>query len=439
MVDAFDKEIDVTSDHAQAAHLAYRLGILHFSEGNRDSAIAAFGKAIDHLGMLKHAHRYFLRTLVEFYGLWQKLATDATDALLRHPLRRDHLSLLRSSAFDEHRPAFQLLLVMELIIEQLDVLAGSPVNDPIGLTSLEICLLLERVGYPREWYGPTVYNRLRRIKSDMEANKIDHTVDEGCCLCTGVAASCLILNQQDDDAARLLKWLRAQKRDDYCGRRVDRFTRAPRKNHGLNYAAMVLQAFVDHSRAEEESHIRNILNLFKSGNAKTGQFPDRWTKNVTSPMYDFSTYAFHALARYSLAGGFFDTSEKDVIKNALHTLAQWLRQDAIAAGLEKEEMGRPYAARENVGSLALGLLIDENPVVDEAIVGYNLRRLATYAADPDVPLTVRARTMDSNLDRIRKMLEGWLLQMEATLYRRERGWNIPGFLTEWLGISAKQP
>lgn len=443
MVDAFDKEIENTCDHAQAAHLAYRLGVLHFSEGSRGLAHAAFEKAIDHLEMIGPKHRYFHRTLREFYGLWQMLADNATDALLQHPERRDHLSLLRSSAFRAFRTSpqsgqtFQLLLEMEAIIEQLDVLASKPVNNPIGLTSLEICLLLERIGYPRRWYGAAVYDRIQRIKSEMAADQ-EKTIDQGCSICSGVAASCLILDHQQAEAGSLLKWLRDKADEHYCWRREDRFAGAPPGNHALHYAAMALQAFVDQGINEEDNDVRNILNLFfQAGTAKPDQYPDRWTKYLNTSIYDFSTYVFHAFARYLLAGGHLETAATPILRRALQTLAQWLRKDAEGAILGEEDIGRIYPARENMGSLALGLVIDAVPEVDEPIVSYNLRRFAAYA-ETDLPPTIRARTIDSNLDRIRKMLEGWLLQIESALYRRERGWDVPAYLTTWLGIAGER-
>jgi hypothetical protein len=447
MIDAFEKEIEKTSDHAQAAHLAYRLGVLHFSEGNRALAGAAFAKALDHLQMIgTRRHRYFYRTLFEFYRLWQMMAADATESLLQHPARRDHLSLLRSTEFrtfraDPSRKGFQLLLEIESIIEQLDVLASKPVNNPIGLTSLEICLLLERIGYPRQWYGTAVHDRIQRIKSEMTADK--EMIDQGCSMCSAVAASCLILDHDDAEAGRLLDWLRDKVDKNYCWRREDRFAGALQGHHAFHYAAMGLQAFVDHGLSEEQVDIQNIVYLFSDASdeeadddAKLGQYPARWTTYLNTSVHDFSTYVFHAFARYLLAGGRLEPDATATLRRALRTLAQLLRKDAAAANLREEEIGRIYPARESMGSFALGLIVGKIPEIDEAIVSYNLRRLGIYA-ESDLPPSIRSRTIDSNLDRIRKMLEGWMLQVESALYRRDQGWDIPAYVTTWLGIAAE--
>jgi hypothetical protein len=151
-------------------------------------------------------------------------------------------------------------------------------------------------------------------------------------------------------------------------------------------------------------------------------------------VYDFSTYVFHAFARYVLAGGQLTDTQKSVLRDALSVLTERLRRDAADAGLDAEEIGRIYPTLENMGSLALDMLLGEDVKVDGTIVRHNLRRLARYAST-DVPATLRNRTLDSNLDRIRKMLEGWLLQIECALYRREQGWPIPDYVTESFGIS----
>jgi len=448
MVKAFTKEIVrlSTVDPAQAAHLSYRLGVLQFSEGNRGAAITAFQESMDLLERIvaRHRHRYFYRALREFYRLWHRLAEDATDELLHH---QDQLAMLQSDEFKNFRPVhelgdeWKLLISMELIIAQLDVLAGNPVNNPIGLTTLEICLLLERVGYPRRWFGQAVHNRLERIKVDMDTDE-EGTVDEGCSLCSAAAASCLILNNDEKGAEKLLMWLREHPNENYCWRRIDRFARVPEDNHAFNYAASVLQAFIDNGLDKDDSHVKTLLDLFLAeAPRKPGQFPERWTQHLTQTIYDFSTYIFPALARYRLAGGEFDTEDsgavrEGVVKEALRALADRLRHDALEARLE-DQVGRTYAARENVGSLALGQLLEDFPDADE-IIAYNLRRVAEYVR-PDVLSTIRTRTIDSSLDRMRKMLDGWLLQIEAALYRRQQGWSIPAFVSETLGIKAEPP
>jgi hypothetical protein len=161
---ALRREIDrcANSDPIQAAHLAYRLGVLDFGRGNGDDAGKAFREAIRLMDEIPETerHRYYFGVLREFYSLWACLTEEMDPIVLAggDGADNDRRKMLRSQDysiwFDTHRfgDAWNLLLEMEFCLEQLDILAQRPVNDPTGLTTLQICLLLERVGYPRAWH-----------------------------------------------------------------------------------------------------------------------------------------------------------------------------------------------------------------------------------------------------------------------------------------------
>lgn len=433
-------------DNAQAAHLSYRLGTLNLGASDKEGAVAAFEQAYRFIDEIGPKHRYYWRALHEFYGLWEIVARHASDELLRKAHGHDWLAMMRSGFVWElftrkHGPPerWRLLVQMELIMEQLDILAGQPVNEPVGLTSLEVCLLLERVGYARRWYGTALSERIERIKEEM---RNDHTIDEGCTICTGFAASCLILDGQRE-ADTLMEWLRLREEERFCYRLHDSFADAAPHEHAVHYAAAVLQAFLDHGVAANDLYIDRALSVFFEGeefDEKT--FPPSWRRWRNTTVYDFSAYVFPTFTRYILANveGALDrpsalSSEQEMLLyRTLRSLAHHLSEDGKSALLQVAKRGRVYGARENVGSFALGLLIGlPQEAVD--ILDYNLRRFAAYA-ERERSEAHRQRTIDSSIDRSRKMIEGWLLQIECALWLRGHKKAIPDPVFECFGISA---
>ncbi len=444
---ALTEEIQFAKDEgriAQAAHLSYRLGTLKLGIDDGEGAAVAFQDAVDCINDIHPKHRFFYRTLREFYRLWKIVALDARPGLLRHADGHDWQKMMQSGvawdAFvEKHPPAstWQLLKQVEVIMEQMEVLSGQPVNDPVGLTSLEVCLLLERFGIPRTWYGPALFERLARIKIEMEEND-GRSVDGGCSICSGVAASCLILDRRQTDADALLQWLRERHTDRFCHREIDMFADAGPGEHSVHYAAAVLQAFVDHGSAMNDFYVRKALEIFfEESNLEKGRFPASWTqfRNVTT--YDFATYVFPTFARYLLAQLELDADQAKILTHTLESLALEIKADSIVAQLPGDQRGRIYGARENVGSFALGVLIGLPDEV-EGILAFNLKRLSRYAESARTDAQ-RHRTIDSSIDRARKMIDGWLLQFECALYLRENGLPIPEVVTRWLGVGADAP
>jgi hypothetical protein len=454
MRDALKAEIqaETMNDKAQAAHLSYRLGALNLGTGDQIGAADAFRNATSLIKAVEDKHRYYWRTLQEFYDLWRIIADHADDDLLRQADGHDWLAMMRGgSLWDafarKHGPPerWRLLVHVELIMEQLDILAGQPVNDPVGLTSLEVCLLLERVGYARRWYGAALSERIQRIKKEMAIDR-DHTIDEGCSMCTAVAASCLILDRQPEGKT-LIEWLRLHDNERFCYRRHDSFADAEPKEHAVHYAAAVLQAFLDHDVAENDACVDQLLAVFfdNEEDFKAGTFPADWRRWRNTTVYDFCSYVFPVFAHYILMsreGGATNgpapltDQQKEILRRALQSLASHVLADGSDALLTGEKRGRVYGARENIGSFALGSLIGLPPNAAE-IVHYNLRRFAAYAKS-ERSEAHRQKTIDSSIDRSRKMLAGWLLQIECALWLHRRNEPIPPPVVECLGIGGGQ-
>lgn len=457
MEDALRKEIVATgqTDVTQASHLAYRLGVLYLGTNERERAIKEFQSAVTWIDKAHSQHRYYYRTIREFYSLWIQLAIDIPESALEAGDagdRRQMLRRLKENRFFEAYDlpnAWDLLLEMEFCIEQLDILARRPVSDPIGLTSLQICLLLERVGYPRRWHGAAISLRIRRIDDELEESKEwvneenGPNVDMACGLCSAVAASCLALDTRDSDlfdsdfgdrkakerVAALVTWLASKRSADYCyrGRLIE--SRAPSNEHAMHYAASVLQAFVDHDLKKNASRINVVLDKFFHGiSPNAEQLPPSWVKHRNISTSDYCGHVFPAFARLIIARRGISKTHGEVMKSAVEVLVALFQREADEGGLN-DNPGRLYAARDNLGAFGLGLLVGLSP---GAVKLFGALRKGMAAVSNDLlPEQQRKRTIDSNLDRIRKWLDGWLLQWECALYLRDSGSSfVPAELEE---------
>ena len=448
MCTALKKEIAaMKTDPMQAAHLAYRLGVLYFGTGQQEYAIRAFGDAIALIEGVPplQTHRYFHRTMLEFYSLWKQLTIEVPKEIIEHGDGDDRRSLLRKLERDKFfetydKPqAWDLLLEMEFCLEQLDILARRPVSDPIGLTSLQICLMLERVGYPRRWHGAAIAERIRRIEAELEESEIwekeEHgrTIDMACGMCSGVAASCLALDDSDHTkegrehrrlATALVTWLasKADKNYAYRGKPPNIVSRAGSDEHAMHYASAALQAFIDHDLDLNAASIDDVLDRFFTGvKPHPIMLPRRWLRfrNISIPEYCghvFTAFAWTIMARGSLGDSTTAGVRADVIRAALGAMAFKLEAEGRLGGLRKTP-GRLYASRDNFGSFGLALLVGmpkrAMPIFD------GLRTGMSAVARDELPDQQRRRTTDSNLDRIRKWLDGWLLQWECALFLRD--------------------
>jgi len=441
--DALQESLDQEAqngDRMQAAHLAYRLGTLNYGIGERQDAISAFHRAEVLLAQVESPHRYYHRTLTAFYRLWRELAEATSDALLAAGDGNDRRQFLRELPTRDHSlkekfgNRWQFLHEMEFCIEQLDILARHPVADPSGLTSMQMCLLLERFGYPRRWHGSAISGRIERIKDELRSTETDTnlgyergTMDKGCSLCTAVAASCLILDNRDDAyASQMVRWLISKKQQRFSFRSSCQGSRVPDHQHALHYAASVLQVLVDCNDGPEA--IRDVVDVFFARPVNADKLPDHWVQYLHIPYFDLACYIFSAFARTLIAHdqpttiGLTDV-RRAMLRNALQAFASRLLAEAELAHCAPE---RIYAARENLGSFALAMFIGFPDDADSRLMFEGIRNLIAEVASKDkldVP-DKRKITIDSNFDRMWRMLDGWLLQWECALVARERGLDI---------------
>jgi len=420
----YEVELVRSADPIQAAHFAYRLGVLNFGTANLIEARKALTSAVELMEAVdpEVRHRYYFRTMLTFYRLWLRLATDISSALVADGDGDDRRKLLRSESFkaffEKHvlGSEWDLIPQMEFVLEQFDLLAHRPLSDPIGMTGMLICLLLERIGYPRRWYGAAISERIERIKSEMRECR--GTIDDECSICTAVAASCLALDH-DDRSDELVKWLKTLGGEvRYCYRGDDLISRAPNTEHALHYAACVFQAMLDHDAVGNNESVRDVMSHFFDGSASVSDnLPESWRRYRNVSPTDLSSYILPAFARAGLAHWSFDDRQKASLQDALKVLTKW-SVDAAGDASIPDSPERVYASRENLGSFALGWFVGFPPGA-KPIVDRMMKKLFDFALRDELKAVHRNRTIDSSLDRVRKLFDGLLLQWECELYVRD--------------------
>ena len=434
---------DSAGELVEAAQCHYRLGRFHLAaKGERQKAEQAFRRAVETLAEVPKNVRapYFFRTLTTFYEAWRRLACEPTlnlaaiyvhDETFLHNTgvhedtflhKTEVTELFRSS--EEWKLRGNLLTHMELIFKQLDLLGDKMVNTPAGLSTLETTLLLQRMGYSSRYFGDALAKRRDRVEREVEENN-GRSIDGDCSLCTGAAVSALSLGHRGKKAEILVEWLRLLKPARFCFLRRD-YTDAARDEHALHYAAVALQGFIDFwatcsseamAAGDAAADLCAILEeFFKFDELDPHGFLQHWMRHRNIDRFEVCTYVLPVFLRYLFAGHPLSASQRKVLGQALDALAENMFIDMELSETD-ESPGRLYAARENIGSLALGLLIGMNPAAE---------RIATYVMQlfsmrsHSAYFERSSLTLDSNLDRTRRFLEGWLLQWEAVLCAAER-------------------
>lgn len=429
----------------EAAHCHYRHARYLLAGDHRAEAAAAFEAAVRAIDAVEEIfrHRYFHRTFRTLYEAWQELAASGKPIPETYPAPKHYFEakelqdLFRSS--DEWSMRGNLMLNLELISEQFELLCAKTLNTPAGLSTLETAIVLQRAGYSRHYFGGALDKRLDKVEQDMKANHC-RSIDGDCSLCSGAALSALALAGRHARAHELWAWLRLLGQYDYCHLQRD-YTDAGPREHAIHYAANVLQGFLDiadsTSDSEVNAEIANDINhvaavFFRSKKRDPRRFFSDWMEHRNIDAFEVCTYVMPPFIRYMISERQLSGPQKKHLAIAVRTLADNILEDAA----NKEYPGRLYAARENVGSFALGLLVGGLDGAGEAIVQHALsifeRRARSDYSERG------SETIDSNLDRTRRFLEGWLLQWEAALYARKKEFALPEYVDRRL-MRFKRP
>jgi hypothetical protein len=409
----------------EAAHCSYREAMLNIAIGTPDGAIDALVECRRRMDAVHPTvrHRYFWHTLRGFYEAWAGLLRDGPRDLFlqRCEDRRSLLLQDEAIAFYRSSPASarigNLLTQVEFIFEQLDILAGKIVNEPTGLATLEICLLLQRCGYSRRYDNHVIRERLERIKAEIAENH-HRSIHEDCSLCSAAAASCLLLAGDDLHANELLDWLRLLRPVRYCHLGQD-YTDAPSTHHALDYTGVVMRTFVDCAtdlprRAEDLRSVKEVL-LHDDWSMPRGRLPPSWMQYRHTNEFETCSFILPSFVHYALAAGALSTVEKGRCSAVLRTLADALMADAASSG-QQDAPGRLYGARVNIGSLALGLVAGIRLSINgESIARHDLNAFAKRAGRHGLNSAQRRQTLSSYVNNTRSILAGWLLQWEMIL------------------------
>lgn len=360
---------------------------------------------------------YYHRVLRNVLEAWEEL-------LLAHPkeLQKHVKNLLEGSVAveecaiymrDDGIDRLELILDFDCIFRQLRQLEKHYVNGPSGLSTLKLSRLLLRSGF-----SPTdreISERLKRAQEDLKKEG-GKSIDGECCLCTGAAVSCLAL-ARNRDVGRPVEWLLGLAPHRYCyhGAAVEPY------NHSLHYPASVLQAFVDldpgytSRRAEEIAEI-----FFDPAASKRAEIVRYWMLYRHEHGFNIYHDILLAFLRFFLVGRQVGELGKGQLRKAIQMLVSDLEKDCK----EVQSPWKLYAARENLSSFCLGLVLEVEESYEfvrqiARLFRYRARRIAKEPTD---------LLLDSNVDITMAFLEGYLDYWETLFYLKEDGRSIEHLL-----------
>jgi len=408
---------------------AYDLAFLHCAGGNLAMAITELKRELFRLDAAEddepfwywRTWRSFLKTWIEILsarlrGEGQPPAPDSSHetpgpAARRAEYLRDKDLVLKACAA-LHTPP-ELLDDMELILAQSRLLADRFVDAPSGLSTLHICRFLLRAGHSP--LDANICRRLDRIENEMEGND-SRTIDGDCSLCTATAVSCLALAGRLRAARPAINWLASLEAYRYCYHGRD-YTDAKKHEHALHYAAAVLEAFSDLAVDEiSAQHVRSAFRLFPDHvNLAEAETINDWMRYRNISELEVYATIFPAILRSLLHGR--------VLLNAGGAPAAQLAHaiDLLARRLKREKdataQGRNlYSLRENLASFALAKCLGNRKVDEDRRYVLSILQLRSAAAREDNARVDYNRTMDSNVERTRALIEGWLCHWETELW-----------------------
>jgi hypothetical protein len=392
---------------------AYELALLLCAAGDRRAAQKILRDALDRIRIDEPFEPFwYRRSWSHFLEIWHdafEIELPLSAARSVHSVR---LWYLRS---DEVRQRLQenwgttacLLADMELILAQTRMLADRYVDAPSGLSTLQICrLLLRSCHSPAD---TNIRSRLDRIENELEK---EGTVDDDCSLCTGVAISCLVLGDRSRKARDPANWLAGLREYRYCyhGRS---YTGAPKGHHALHYAAAVLEGFCDWPPEDTNRHrVRSVLGVFRgTANQGSARRVSAWMRYRNISELEVYSLVFSAILKGALNDRIqLGAKEARWLVPTLGLLARRLKEEKL-----RTKGGRNlYAVRENLASFALARFLDTTEgAKDRDHVLKQLRSRAEMSAVDDG--IDYHRLLDSNVDRTRNLVEGWLCHWESEL------------------------
>jgi hypothetical protein len=440
-----------------AAYCAYLSALWHLRDETRDNdaARACLQEAARLVDSDERKALYYFRSLRTYYGILD-------DLLSRFPtLQVADLGLLNgTSSGDEVRECVQaqypgwgehFLHVMTFLLDQFDLLEERYLDPRSGLSSLQVCRLLLRSGRSpaigslesSHLQASRITRRLKAIRQEMEfygkrmmeLKRPPHfaSLDDECSICTGTGVACLALANQRDSSKPAVEWL--------ASLRKQRFTCYEDEpgEQALHNTATVLDGFCSFEYGAA-SRLTNLALAVLLGpvDLDSPGLPNEWMRYRNIHRYEVCTYIFSAFLVLSLSGYSFKRKDLKVLRHTLRTFSAELIDEARHGDmLHVEKPAKLYAVRENVGSLALAVLLGtEDETADEAVELLLRDALRHFHRRSRVVLANRRHgndlfsqhLMDSDVDRMRRMTEGWMQFWEVFHLCRENGRDLSSLL-----------
>jgi hypothetical protein len=409
-----------------AAHWFYRALRLYLQQGQegRDHALESLDEGLAALSQDPWRNLHPHRVLRRAFATWRTLLRHSPE-LFEKPLQSlDELpwEALRAvlDRLEPGHPRLDWLLVdFESIFRQLELLAEKYVNTPSGLSTLQICRLLLRAGFPPT--EPYIGERLQRALKDLEQED-GKSIDIACSLCTGTVVSCFSLARRGEEVKRAVEWLTSPEVRELRYATIDSMPSDIWKGaHALHYTASVLQGLLDSGEGEEEI-LEPVVDFFfrKGTQDERGFFPE-WIRHAHVERSEVYRYILSVFLRYRLMGRELSTPREDMLRQAILALVRALEEEC--KGLL--DLYLFYPMRMNLSSLVLGLFLDVGKVAELArqVTGYLRRR-------PETSDKRRGELWDSNVDRTVALLDSYLEYWEALFALAERGRPIAQLLPD---------
>lgn len=310
----------------------------------------------------------------------------------------------------------------EAIFWQLDQLERYYVHGPAGLSTLLICRLLLRLGFPPT--SPTIASRLTRLREEL-SREDNQSIDGACSLCTGTALSCLALTRDYANLQGPIDWLSSLRSYRFCYQYKDYSIDREPWEQAIHYAAAVLYGLIDVEAVRENFDISLLIEevtavFFIEDESKGVALVDRWMNFRNVDRFEVYRYIFSGLLAFRLRHGDFSAWRAETIKQAIETMMAEIKEDC--GTLAKRWF--VYSTRLNLDTFTLGVLLE----IPEAIeMARQVARIFRYRAgrassDPSGPL------WDSNVDRTTIFVESYLNYWETLFYLREQGRPVSDLL-----------
>jgi len=346
-----------------------------------------------------HKHRYFCRCLGFYYSHLRNLLQEG-----RILFKPDNQLEPNPGWLEAEERVWKDL---SFILSQLEQLRS---YSAIGLEGMRTAALLLRTGFPAT--DPAIEKTVKWIKEESAEEEDLCSIDNQCSLCTGLAASCLVLTQ--GDASKLLGWLRGLEGQWYVHQHP-KATKIESHQHNMGYTAAVLEAFLDDAGADALEAQSALARLFKF-RPECDSLLTSWLKFSNAPDVEVWARIFPAILRFRCVGGQFSAEQHQKLVLALQKVTYQLRKSAR----DLPSAGYYYPLRENIAALVLARELEcSKKTKAKDLLDHALDLFRFFSDSSFFETKFRRRLLDSDVGRTVRYLSGWLSWHELQLASRQ--------------------